>query len=512
MKGFTFVNSVKRRILNYRLKRFPELDRYTQEYLHYLDHLFGRAARAGGFDYLCTLLRVEGIKSGHWDAFVESEEAAMDFSKILRGINRTKDTKRALRLGLLIYCHSIEISAIYEILANFLRCIQGKVCSMYPFAHLVKVAKGKKPTLFAKRILPKLKDKIHHLRELAQNCGEERLIEILDSFFRNDIRNAFYHSDYAISDEEFRIIEGREPGKQSISLEELSEILTRCFAFYSAFFICYNSVKRSLTQGKRFHRWANYEVLEILSENNELTGFKVHFPTGSYAMFERKKYKGTTGLNLMRLEEGVQLNVGDIEKYRNATDWLVDGKPFDEYGTRYNPYGFWKPIVFRGDSTTIQNRAMSLTNDKVVQGSLFYIYATGHKAIEFVLKSDKPIFKKSEISLPYFSRKKRLVIKGCDNPDGKAFIYDGTIFLDSKELSEVQGAIQEINLYMQRKFGSIKHSLKYQMYSDVVSTRQQNPDGSFTVTRRMDDPRSTLAASNLSMFPRADWRIREEWI
>jgi len=135
-------NSLKNRIKGwfYR-KRNPVLSKYTDEYSECFESLFNRAATTSGFNYLCTILRVEGITSGHWDAFVEAEEAAMDFSKLLRKMGKGQE-KRALRMGLFLYSHSTEMSAPYEIIANLLRSCQDKPYKMYPFAHLVRVEKA----------------------------------------------------------------------------------------------------------------------------------------------------------------------------------------------------------------------------------------------------------------------------------------------------------------------------------------------------------------------------------
>lgn len=499
-------------------QRHPVLSKHTDEYLEYFGHLFSRAATTSGFNYLCTLLRVEGITSGHWDAFVEAEEAAIDFSHLLRKMGKGQE-KQALRMGLFLYSHSTEMSAPYEIIANLLRCCQDKPYKMYPFVHLVRVEKGKTPSMFAKRHLPTPVKKIGYLKELAATCGEERIEEIFESFFRNDIRNAFYHSDYAISDEEFRIIEGGELGKQTISLEELSNLLSRCFAFYSAFFITYNQVRRGLVNGKRFLRKPNYEVLELLSDEDGLTGFKIHFPTGSYAMFERKKYKGTTGLNMMCLEEGIQLHVGDLKKYNEADDWYVDGKPFDEHGTRYNRIGFWFPIIFWRNSDPIQKKVRELTEDKVVQGCLFYIYTTGHKAIEFAVKSEKALHTKRKSILPSWLKNSspKLILEPISNERGSSFLYDGTYYLDGVRPENVRNALDDIEKHingLRNKIGSeIQYRLKYQLYSDVASLKKEKTgENTFSITLNMDDPRSTLIASNLELFPKSDWKIREEWV
>jgi len=495
------------------LKKYSLLDKYTKEYLAYFDHLFGRAANANGFDFLCTILRVEGITSGHWDAFVEAEEAAMDFSKLLRKVSSKKQSKRAVRLALFLYCHSTEMSAPYEILANLLLCCHGKPYRMYPFGELVRVEEKK--GFFPKRHLPSPKKQIEYIKKLAAGCDEVMIGSILDGFFHHEIRNAFYHSDYAITEDEFRIVKGGDIGKEVVSLEELSDFLTRCFAFYSAFFISYNIIKKNLAAGDKFHRWPNYEVLEILSDKDGLTGFKTHFPNDSYAMFERKKYGGTMGRNLMCLNEGVQLHVGDLEQYQKANDWRVDGKTFDQYGTRYNRYGYWKPIIFRGNSDVIERKAFEMSDDKIIQGCLFYIFATGHKAVEFVLKSNKKLFKREGYSLPYFKKDKKIIIKSCGQPNNGLFVYDGTIYLQSKDKDMIQNAVKEVDSLMDRfkqRGAEIEYRFKYQFGGMSPSKKEDNKDGSFSIAFSMDDPRNTLVASSLDMFPKSDWKIKEGWI
>ncbi len=499
-------------LLNYVFKkRYPTLSKQIDEYVVYLTSLFSRAANIDGFTYLCTLLRVEGITSGYWDAFVEAEEALEDLNRLLRSTQTKRQVKRKIRLGLFIYCHATEMSAPYEILANLLRCCHNKLYKMHPFSHLVRI--GKKKEFFAKRYLPNSKNKIDHLRELATACGEKKITQIIESFFRNDIRNAFYHSDYTISDNEFRIIEGAELGKKTITLEELSSILTKCFAFYSAFSIVYKKVRQDLARGQKYHRWPNYEVLELLSEKEELTGFKIHFPNKSHAMFERKEHEGTTALNIRLEEEGISLMVGNLDEYKKAEDWFVEGKSFDEYGSRYNRYSYWRPIIFQGDTQKIDKKVFEMTEDKTVQGCLFYIFTTGHKAIEFALKSDKDLFKRKEYSRSRLKKKKHFVIRKCENKGSSHFLFDGTYFLESVNEESIQYALKQIFAYIdsfQKRGIKIQHRLKHKLYSDVKPVQKEN--GSFTLTLSTDDPRNTLVATHLGMFPKSDWKIKEEWI
>ena len=67
---------------------------------------------------------------------------------------------------------------------------------------------------------------------------------------------------------------------------------------------------------------------------------------------------------------------------------------------------------------------------------------------------------------------------------------------------------------LRKKFeGVTQYRLKYQLYSDTSSLKKEKTgENTFSITLSMDDPRSTLVASNLELFPKSDWRIREEWI
>lgn len=125
--------------------------RFREEYKAYLWDLFHRAQEKGGFDFVLTLLRFDGMSIGHWDPMVEAREALSDLSEMIRQAAQDQDkTKRVYRLGLLVYCHATEMSAPYGILYNVLNCAQGKSYEMSPFADLVR-PKNKKGKRFLSR-------------------------------------------------------------------------------------------------------------------------------------------------------------------------------------------------------------------------------------------------------------------------------------------------------------------------------------------------------------------------
>jgi hypothetical protein len=215
-------------------------------------------------------------------------------------------------------------------------------------------------------------------------------------------------------------------------------------------------------------------------------------------------------------EEGIELFVGDLQKYKQGDNWYVNGKVFEEYGTRYNDYGFWRPIIFQRDSDNILQKILKLTDDKTIQGLLFYIFTTGHAAIEFALKSNLPLFKEEALGKKFLADKSGIELFPCHNPDSKNYLYDATYHLKSKDVAAVTIALDAINHFVVERKSTgldVKHRLKYQIYNDgSEGKKEDHEDGSFSFTISMDDPRVTMVANSLGIFPRSDWHIKEEWI
>lgn len=470
---------------------------YYDEYHKYLIHLFVKARDRQGIEYIYTLLRVSGIEDGGWDPFVEAEEALNDLSKILRSVSKKGITKSSLRMALLIYCHSVEMSAPYQILFNLLRCSQGKDYNLFPFPGRPK---GKK---FPYEVIPASPTaKIGKLKEEATKADEAMLIDHINSFFRDDIRNAFYHSDYTITDKEFRICENRH--SNTTSLDELSVVLTRCFAFYQAFFNVYKQARHSFRKMKKLHRLPNFEVLELMTNKKEgLVGFKMHFSNDSEAYFERKKER-VYGVNLhFQRDLSINFNAGNLDALQYK--WRARGKNFRELNTRYNDDGEWRPIQFHGKVEKIMHEIEAETKDDAVQGCLFYIHCTGHESIEFAVKSDKELFQGKEFS------EAKIKLVGCGKGTDGSFLYDGTYFVNSRKSRPVKAGINAIRTFMQRhKDAGIKSSycLKYQTKRVMKPSKVEGNTLHFSFS----DPRNTMYASDFRMLPRSDWKIQAEWI
>jgi hypothetical protein len=289
-----------------------------------LNDLLSKAFNASPFDVLCSVLRVGGMSDANWDPFEESRKAFDDFNWILEKslAERTEDCSR--RISLLMYCQAVEMTAPHEILTNLLRCVLKGNYVVSPFRHLGRKSKQK---LFS-WIPPSAKQKFQEIKDLASRAGETELIEKIDSFFDDKIRNAFSHSDYILTDKYFRYTEGGLA--QQIALEDLDKRIDACFGFYGAFLALHKHWLHLLGKARRFHKWPRYEVLELLSTEEEgVYGFNVHFSNDSKAIYTRSS-TGIEAINIYFEKEGaVNFFIGNLDDLEPV--WKIDGKPVEDW-------------------------------------------------------------------------------------------------------------------------------------------------------------------------------------
>jgi hypothetical protein len=191
-----------------------------------LTALFNRAKQRDEFEYASSLLRVRGVESAGWDPLRETGVLASD----LLGLSQAPvHPHTRVRLALLLYCHLTEVDAIYEILENMLRTIDGDRYSAWPFRDL---RRGSSP--------PSATRVVSALVEHAKGSGRRKLAEILEWEFNADVRNAFFHSDYILYQDEFRSREAtfQQPNgtlSPSMKLDQLQDLFNRALLFYQVF-------------------------------------------------------------------------------------------------------------------------------------------------------------------------------------------------------------------------------------------------------------------------------------
>ncbi len=104
------------------------------------------------------------------------------------------------------------MTAPHNLLANVLQIIAGNRYRMNPFFDLYR----RKKKWLLKRIPPSATMKMRRIKKLAKDVGDDHLIEIIDSFFDDQVRNTFSHSDYIITQEYFRWTDGGRASQRPI--------------------------------------------------------------------------------------------------------------------------------------------------------------------------------------------------------------------------------------------------------------------------------------------------------
>jgi len=242
--------------------------------LQILDDIFNKAKQKDEFEYACALLRIKGMEDAGWDPLAETRNIFADLTNLFHGplLPYTR-----LRLALLLYCHLIEVKAIYEILENMLRTIEGNKVSVNPFLHLYG---GPKKAILINKTPPSAKQVINCVMKHAQKIGETKLLKLLDWMFCDAIRNAFFHSDYIIYKDELRSREAwfleKDKGpaphySQAIKIKEVEEIINNGLLFFQVFMRVYTKHRHSYKKNKKIkgRMGQNGEIIpvELLANN-----------------------------------------------------------------------------------------------------------------------------------------------------------------------------------------------------------------------------------------------------
>lgn len=186
----------------------------------------------------------------------------------------------------------------YELLANLLRLRVGLKYAIDPLSHLDrpgwKKVNGVKVIHKVNPASPGLK--IKEIEGLSAKAGLPEVGAALRSIYNPTIRNAVYHSDYAIHDDSMRLLSGnvlsRKGGEQSplIAFEELAEITNGAFAFHSALLALWKRARNTFIDFRE--RFLPYDdhykgILEFTFDGDTLTGFRTYWPNGTIGICYR---------------------------------------------------------------------------------------------------------------------------------------------------------------------------------------------------------------------------------
>lgn len=295
-------------------------DTQLQEYHDLWFRLFEKAFSVSSFDTLCTLLRPGAMHGAGWDVLDEAESTFADFNWMLDVAQKEKGKATARRFALYYYCFLVEMTAIHATIINVLRCVSGEHYVAFPFQHLYRRRKKDNQS-----IPPSMIQKVKAIRDAATRADESELAEKIGYVFDERLRNAVAHSDYILTANELRV---REPGPgKSVSLKDVDRKVNYTFRFLSGLLSAVNNMKYALRRSPKYHKWENYEVLELLANEHGVYGFHVHFSNGNKSTFMRTK-DGVTQIN-MRTSDGIGFMVGMIDDLEPV--WKVNGVPVDDW-------------------------------------------------------------------------------------------------------------------------------------------------------------------------------------
>lgn len=158
--------------------------------------LFEKAKAVDEFEFCCAIIRIRGTEGAGWDPLTESYQFMNQISLLMQA---PIEQELKTRLFLFLYCHATEIDDIYIIVANLIKITKGERCSMDPFLTKEngKMKKVKYPL-----------EKIAKIEAWSKDTEFENVPEVMRSFLVKEVRNAFYHSDYVLYEDNFNIRHG----------------------------------------------------------------------------------------------------------------------------------------------------------------------------------------------------------------------------------------------------------------------------------------------------------------
>jgi hypothetical protein len=309
------------------------------------------------FEWACTMVRVSGLQDTGWDSYAESIEFLDDFTQ-LTALELPEDRfphpgNTRARLALVAYSHMIEMSVPYELLANLLRLRLGLKYSIHPLSHLNKHRATTVNGVKVRRIVPASPvAKIKEIVQLSANAGIPQVGEALQGIYNSTIRNAVYHSDYAVHDDSMRLLSGSHYSKAQgintplIPFAELAEVTSEAFAFHSALLALWKRQRKLFIdfRGKILPYDDHYKgVIEFTFEDDSLNGFRVYWPNGTTGVCARSAAGRCLAQNIVFRPDGsIDFFVGILASRPGKFSPCVEADEEPQYtlvpGTEQRPH------------------------------------------------------------------------------------------------------------------------------------------------------------------------------
>lgn len=233
------------------------------KYLNLLDPIFNKAKQTNEFEFICTLVKVQGFRDSGWDPFENLEQLNKYFWRIAS--SRLEDNLKANQ-ALFLYGLILEASDPYEALANLLNIIEGDRYTILNFPDSTD-ASGR---IRSQHPL----DKIAQLKKRAKKKKLD--LSLYDDFFDNGLRNAVFHSDYVIHWPEVRTLN---PNRKYEHREWMVKV-NQAMAYLNAYIGVRESYIRQYTEPKIIDPHPDFQMhpkgkaITIIRKNHGVLGLK----------------------------------------------------------------------------------------------------------------------------------------------------------------------------------------------------------------------------------------------
>lgn len=206
------------------------------EFFNALDPLFAKAQEKSDFEFIFALLNFQGMHDAGWDAFETTRDIFETFNNLK---SKIKYNNEQIHLFLVLYGLILEASYPYDLLCNLLRIISGDRYSAFCFPDIKNNKSGRSRPMFAS-------EKLNKIMGLAKKQGLETNLEFLARIFDKELRNAVFHSDYCLYNDELRI-----PRSSTVyKVDDVMSIINKTVAYYEVIVRLVKIYKASYEQPK----------------------------------------------------------------------------------------------------------------------------------------------------------------------------------------------------------------------------------------------------------------------
>jgi len=266
-----------------------------------LQPIFETAKTKSEFEFIMVLLRIRGLQDAGWDPW----ENTIDVVKTISKLHQAAKFNASIHLQLWLYGHIIEASEPYNIIANMLNVASG---SRYQIDHFPDKPRGRY------QIPQSPSEKVDALKEKSTATGMAQAVVPFDGLIDRDLRNAVFHSDYSLYENEVRIRKGP---KLVYTLAEINEIVNHALGYIEGmdslikFHIKTYKIPKVIDVHPEFSRDPDEKAVVIVRKGEGAIGLKdnwttdqlrrgkIPFRVGRFLRYELKMLEQDHSLQLM---------------------------------------------------------------------------------------------------------------------------------------------------------------------------------------------------------------------